>query len=342
MREKPSSLDECLAFKTIYLHLFIFQLAYNEIFGVYNMQTILGSSGVIGKELAKSLTEYTKEIRLVSRNPKKINENDELFSADLTNAEQTIKAVEGSEVVYLTAGFQYDIKIWRAQWPVVMKNVIEACKQSNSKFVFFDNVYSYGKVDGWMTEETPINPVSEKGKVRAGLHKMIMDEVENGNLKAIIARAADFYGPDTPLSFVNMMVFDNFKKGKKAQWLIDDDKKHSFTYTPDAGKGTAMLGNTDSAYNQVWHLPTNKNVLTGKEFIELAAKAMSVKPDYTIVKKWMVQMLGLFNKVIKESVEMLYQNDSDYLFDSTKFETTFNFKPISYEEGIIETVNSMK
>ena len=71
-------------------------------------------------------------------------------------------------------------------------------------------------------------------------------------------------------------------------------------------------------------------------------KAMETKPEYTVVKKWMVQMLGLFNKVIKESLEMLYQNDSDYLFDSTKFETTFIYKPISYEEGIIETVKSMK
>jgi nucleoside-diphosphate-sugar epimerase len=306
------------------------------------MQTILGSSGVIGKELGKSLTEYTKEIRLVSRDPKKINENDELFSSDLTNAEQTIKAVEGSEVVYLTAGLQYDIKIWRTQWPVVMKNVIEACKQSNSKLLFFDNVYSYGKVDGWMTEETPIKPDSEKGKVRAELHKMIMDEIEKGNLHAIIARAADFYGPATPLSFVNIMVFDNLKKGKKAQWLIDENKKHSLTYTPDAGKGTAILGNTDSAYNQVWHLPTNKNALTGQEFINLAAKAMEFKPDYMIVKKWMVTMLGFFNKIVKESNEMLYQNEFDYLFDSGKFEKAFDFKPTSYEEGIVETVKSMK
>jgi len=169
-----------------------------------------------------------------------------------------------------------------------MKNVIETCKKNNSKLVFCDNVYSYGKVDGWMTEGTPVKPDSEKGKVRPELSEMILKEVKQGNLKAIITKAADFYGPETPLSFVNIMVFENFKKGKRAQWFIDADKKHSFTYTPDAGKGTANLGNTESAYNQIWHLPTNKNVLTGKEFIELAAKAMGAKPDYTVVKKWMV------------------------------------------------------
>jgi nucleoside-diphosphate-sugar epimerase len=193
-----------------------------------------------------------------------------------------------------------------------------------------------------MREESPVKPDSGKGKVRAELNKMIMSEVKQRNLKAIIAKAADFYGPETPLSFVNIMVFDNYKKGKKAQWFIDVNKKHSFTYTPDAGKGTAILGNTESAYNQIWHLPTNKNVLIGKEFIELAAKAIGVKPEYMVVKKWMVKMLGLFSKVVKESIEMLYQNNSDYLFDSTKFEKTFNYTPISYEEGILNTAKSIK
>ena len=117
------------------------------------MQTILGSTGVIGRELAKTLPQYTNEIRLVSRNPKKVNDNDELVSANLLNSDEILKAVEGSEVVYLTAGIQYDINIWKRDWPAIMKNVIDACKKNKSKFVFFDNVYSYGKVDGWMTEE---------------------------------------------------------------------------------------------------------------------------------------------------------------------------------------------
>lgn len=306
------------------------------------MQTILGSSGVIGKEVAKVLPQYTDKIRLVSRDPKKVNKNDELLKANLLNADETLRAVKDSKIVYLTVGLQYDKNIWRKQWPILMQNVIDACKKNKSKLVFFDNVYSYGKVNGWMRESTPHNPVSEKGKVRSQLNQMIMNEVENGNLNAIIAKAADFYGPNSPLSFVNVMVFENLKKGKKAQWLIDPDKKHSFTFTPDAGKGTAILGNSELAYNQIWHLPTNRDVLTGKEFIELAAKAMNASPKYVTVKKWMIQMLGVFNKILRESTEMLYQNDSDYLFDSTKFEKAYNFSPTTYEEGIRLTVESMR
>lgn len=306
------------------------------------MQTILGSSGVIGTELAKSLTQYTDKIRLVSRNPKRVNPNDQLVIADLTNAQQVLSAVEGSEVVYLTAGIQYKISEWQKQWPVIMKNVIDACKTHKSKLVFFDNVYTYGLVKGWMKEDTLVNPVSKKGEVRAQIAQMIMSEVERGNLDAIIARAADFYGPNTPLSFATVTVFHNLKKGKKAQWFLDANKKHSMTFTPDAGKATALLGNTKTAYNQIWHLPTDKNALTGKEFIEIAAKEFGVKPEYVVLKKWIIQLVGVFIPVVKESIEMLYQNEYDYLFDSSKFEKAFNFVPTSYKDGIAATVKSMK
>jgi len=127
------------------------------------MQAIFGAGGAIGNELAKNLTAYTDRIRIVSRNPKPVNKTDEIFIANLTDKKQVIDAVKGSEVAYLVAGLKYNIKIWKEMWPVIMSNVIEACKENGTKLVFFDNVYVYGKVDGKMTEKTPVNPCSKKG-----------------------------------------------------------------------------------------------------------------------------------------------------------------------------------
>lgn len=301
------------------------------------MQTILGSNGVIGYYVASTLPQYSDKIRLVSRKPKQINPTDELFAADLTIAEQVLAAVAGSEVVYLTAGLQYDYRVWQKQWPVIMQNVIKACKTHGAKLVFFDNVYAYGKVVGPMTEDTPYKPVSKKGKVREQIANMLMDAVKSGEIQAMIVRAADFYGPNTPLSFVNIMVNDNLAKGKPAQWMMNDSVKHSFTFTADAGKATALLGNTPTAYNQVWHLPTDPQAMTGKEFVQLAAKAMGVPAKHTVLKKWMLRLLGLFVPAIRESMEMLYQFDSEYLFDSSKFAAAFpSFRITSYAEGSAE------
>jgi len=305
-------------------------------------QTILGANGIIGNELAKSLLQYTRNIRLVSRNPKSVNNSDELFAADLLNANETEKAVAGSEVVYLTVGITYKAKIWQKQWPIIMQNVMDACKKHQAKLVFFDNVYMYGKVDGWMTEDTVQKPISKKGKVRAYVADMLMAEVERGNLKALIARSADFYGPNTPASMISAIVFENFAKGKNAMYMLNDKAKHSYTYTPDAGKATALLGNTYSAYGQVWHLPSDHDVLTGKEFIHKTAEAFEVAPKYRVIPLGFLKVMALFNPMIKESLEMLYQNKQDYLFDSTKFQKAFNWKPTLYPEGIEQTVKSYK
>ena len=303
-------------------------------------QTILGANGIIATELAKELINYTNDIRLVSRNPRKVNANDELVSADLTDGQATDKAVKGSDIIYLTVGIPYKTKLWQQQWPVIMDNVIMACKKHKAKLVFFDNVYMYGKVDGWMKEDSPYRPVSKKGKVRAQIAKRLMDEVEAGNLKALIARAADFYGPNTPGSMISAVVFENFAKGKSAMYMLNDKAKHSYTYTPDAGKATALLGNTDSAYGQVWHLPSDHEVLSGEEFIRKTAAEFRVKPKYKVIPMGFLKALALFNPIIKASLEMLYQNKYDYLFDSSKFQKAFNWKPTAYTSGIKNTVAS--
>jgi nucleoside-diphosphate-sugar epimerase len=300
------------------------------------MQTILGAGGAIGRDLAKSLSKYTDKIRLVGRNPKKVNETDELMAADLSSRDAIFKAVEGSDIVYITIGFDYKTKVWREKWPSFMKNVIDACKQHQAKLVFFDNVYMYDRdFIGNMTEDTPIRPTSKKGQVRAQIAKMVADEFGKGELTALIARSADFYGPDNDKSVLGITVIDNFKKGKAANWFIRTDKIHNFTFTPEAGLATAMLGNTPDAYNQVWHLPTNSSRLTGKQWIELIAKEMKVAKSKTMVMPgWMLSILALFMSIMKELKEMTYQYDRDYFFDSSKFEKRFSFKPISPEEGI--------
>lgn len=83
------------------------------------MQTILGANGQIAEELARELRRnYTTDVRLVSRNPSKINETDALVPADLLDARATGKAVEGSEIVYLTVGLPMDSRVWEERFPV--------------------------------------------------------------------------------------------------------------------------------------------------------------------------------------------------------------------------------
>jgi len=304
-----------------------------------SIHTILGAGGIIADGLAKELLQNKQPTRIVSRNPKMIP-GTEIVQADVADLKQTMEAVRNSDVVYLCVGLKYDFKIWRNLWPKIMNNVIEACSRAQAKLIFFDNVYMYGRVDGWMTEETPYNPSSKKGDLRARIATELMSQVRKGNIVASIARSADFYGPGADkTSIPNLLVFANLFKKKKAQWLVKDTVKHSFTFTPDAIKALWILGQDNNSWNQTWHLPTAGNPLTGKEFVQLAAESLREPPAITLLAPWMVRIGGWFDKTTSELLEMLYQYKYDYLFDSSKFEKAFHFSPTPYEAGIGVTAN---
>jgi nucleoside-diphosphate-sugar epimerase len=180
------------------------------------MITILGAGGAIGNELVKLLAARGEPLRLVARHPSSVPGVSEIVAADLTDRDQTIRAIADSSVVYLLVGLKYDTKVWQELWPRIMNNVIEGSKRAGAKLVFFDNVYMYGRVVGPMTEETPFNPSSRKGEVRAKIATTLINEWKSGALTAMIARSADFYGPDCKNAVPNVLVFAPLAAGRTA------------------------------------------------------------------------------------------------------------------------------
>jgi nucleoside-diphosphate-sugar epimerase len=307
---------------------------------INNVHTILGAGGAIAHLLAHELIARGLTVRLVSRHPPEMP-GTIAVAADMTQRDQALKAIGGSAVVYCCIGLKYDYYLWREQWPKIMDNQIDACKATGAKLIFFDNVYMYGKVFGSMTEETVYNPSSRKGDLRARLATQLMSEVRKGNLSATIARAADFYGPGTgKTSIPDILVFQRLLKGQAAQWLANPRVAHSFTYTPDAAKALVLLALDDNSWDQVWHLPTAAPALTGAEFIKRAATSLGTNERYKVLPGWMIRLGGVFDVTTKELHEMLYQYQFDYLFDSTKFETAYNFQPTTYDEGIKATARA--
>ena len=105
--------------------------------------TILGAGGTIANELTEVLINNNETVRLASRKglPR---QGAESIVTDVTNYEQVKRAVTGSDIVYLLVGLVYKIDVWKESWPKIMSNVINACKDTNAKLIFFDNVYMYG------------------------------------------------------------------------------------------------------------------------------------------------------------------------------------------------------
>jgi nucleoside-diphosphate-sugar epimerase len=285
------------------------------------MITLLGAGGSVANHMVPLLTAQKKPFRLVSRSSRPAPAGAESLSADLADRDETIRAVAGSSIVVLLAGLKYDHRVWAELWPRIMANAIEASKRAGAKRIFFDNVYMYGRVDGAMTEQTPFNPCSRKGEIRARIATTLIDAWKSGVLSAMIAP---------------------FSKNQKASWLADDAVRHSLTFTPDAARSLLTLMESDTAWNQTWHLPTTNNPPTGKEFIAMAAAQMGVAAKYRVLNRPMIRVYGWFKPVVAEMYEMLYQYDAPYLFDSSKFARAFGSLGTPYDEGIRATAVSYR
>lgn len=201
-----------------------------------------------------------------------------------------------------------------------MKNVIEACKKHKVKLVFFDDTYMYAKTSLAQTEESPFVPIGLKSSVRAKMAAMLLTEINNKTIEAVICRAPEFYGSVKTQSITNSLIFENIKHDEKLKVPLKDNTLRTLKWTPDASRAMALIGNTPDAYNQTWHLPCDDNRLTYKELINLSSKIYRNELNYTVLKLWMFRLSSLFNQQAKGLLELLprYNYDNIFVFDKFK------------------------
>ena len=306
------------------------------------MQTILGANGIIGEELAKELrANYTDKIKLVGRNPKKVNVDDVLFKGDLLNLKDAIKALENTTIAYLTVGVAYNSETWLREWPIILKNVIAGCKANNCKLVYFDNTYAYSQNSKIQTEDTPFTSAGKKGIAKKLAAEMLLNAIDKKEIEAVICRAPEFYGPGKTKGITNTLVFANLKKGKEPKVFLKDNVLRTLIYTIDASKATALIGNTPDAFGQTWHLPCDDSRKTYKEFIAEISIVLERKIKYKVVNAFALKIASFFNANIKETQELLPRYAIDNIFDSSKFQKRFpDFEITSYQKGIRAIIDS--
>ncbi|WP_406818863.1 NAD-dependent epimerase/dehydratase family protein [Pseudomonas sp. KnCO4] len=305
------------------------------------MQTVLGATGQIAIELARALNQtFTEDIRLVSRNPRKVSYSDTLVAADLLDASQATKAVQGSSIVYFTAGLPPDTQLWETQFPTMLQNALDAARAADARFVYFDNTYMYPQDDRLLIEDTPFAPVGRKGQVRARMASMVLQEMQRGDIPVVIGRAPEFYGPGKTQSITNTLVIDSLKAGKTPRVPVRDDTLRTLIWTPDASRALAALGNTPDAFGQTWHLPCDDERLTYQQLVSLAAQIFGRDATYKVLGKLTLTAAGLVSRQVRELRELLPRYAHDNLFDSSKYKQRFpDFKVTTYHQGLVQIRN---
>jgi nucleoside-diphosphate-sugar epimerase len=299
------------------------------------VHSVVGGNGTIGAVAVRHLAAAGCEVRIVQRHPRLIEGAVATASADVLDLDGLTKAVEGSDVIYLILGLPYDAKVWLEGFPRVVSHAVEAARRVGARLVYFDNVYMYGPVQGVMTEDTPDNPTTQKGLARARAARVLMEAVEKGAIRGLIARSADFYGDYRPFDQVKAMA-KKLVKGQKAQLLLRDDRVHSLTYIPDAGRAVAALGQQADAFDAIWHMPTDPNALTGAQLVALIGALLGKDARHTVLPKLLLRMVGLFDGTVRGLLEMSYQFEQDYRVESSKIARAYGLTAMPMRQGLAE------
>ncbi|HEX5656983.1 MAG TPA: NAD-dependent epimerase/dehydratase family protein, partial [Polyangiales bacterium] len=277
------------------------------------------------------LKEQGKRVRQVRRSAKGIATGIEACPGDITELTFAERAGAGASVIYDCMNPTYDK--WDEQLLPIARGSLHAAETSGAKLVALDCLYMYGRpLGGVMHEDSTRAPCSHKGELRVELEQLRM----SGGVRVAIARASDFFGAGLQQSAFSDRFFERAFAGKAVECLGDADMPHSYTYVEDVVTALATLGREGEG---IWHVPTSWHGTT-RELYDLVGVAIGVGPLKVMrVPKLLVRGLGLFNGIMREMVEMMYQWEVPYVLDDSKFRKAFGIEATPIERAVSEVAS---
>lgn len=301
---------------------------------------VLGATGGMGYALTTELLSKGVQVTAFARTEKKLQwlfqgENRmKLYQGNAFSQTELNEAIRGNEIIFHAINLPYGD--WQTELPKLTQNIIASAKANSAKLAIVDNIYSYGRSRGEKVKETtPKMPHTRKGKMRLEMESMYKES----GVPYIIAHFPDFYGPFVENSLLNFTLYKMIEH-KKAQFVGDQTIAREHIFTPDGAKALVQLAENADAYHQNWNIPAF-DVITGDEIIRIIRKLTNNEKKITTVTKTMLRFAGLFDRQMREMVEMQYLNEDPVVLDGEKYEKRFGPLPkTSYEEGIRKTIEA--
>jgi nucleoside-diphosphate-sugar epimerase len=298
---------------------------------------VVFGTGPMGMSVMDELIRRGRRVRMVNRSGRaRVPDGVEVVGGDATDEAFATETSAGAAVVYFALNPPYNK--WPELFPRLQAGVLEGAASAGAKLVAMENLYMYGPTGGRpITEDLPHAPNTRKGRVRAMMTEELMEAHISGKVRVAIGRASDSFGPRVLTSAAGEQVFGRAVEGKSAQVAGDPDQPHTYTYTPDIGKGLVILGEREEALGQAWHLPSPETVTT-REFVERIFEEVGKPARIQAAPKILLRALGLFSPALREIFEMLYEFEEPFVVDDSSFEREFGERATPLREAIQRTV----
>ncbi len=304
--------------------------------GLPSLHVVFGA-GQIGTLLAAELLGHGLRVRMVRRGaPGPARPGLEWARADATDPVQAVAAAAGAAVVYdCTNPAEYHR--WDELLPPLRRGVRRAAARAGARLVALDCLYMYGRPErAPFDEDSPMNPCSRKGELRAMLAGELFQAHARGEVRATSGRASDYFGPGLPTALLGEAFAARLMAGKAVQMGGDPDQPHSYSYGPDVARGLAVLGAHPEADGRPWHLPVAWQGTT-RGLVQAVAAALGKPARIFSAPDWLLRILGLVSPVMGAAAEMTYQWKLPYLLDDRRFRAAFGAEPTPADRAVAET-----
>lgn len=290
---------------------------------------VLGA-GPVGSAIAEVLIRRGHRPVVITRSGTSVP-GVESRQADMADSKSALAAVADATIVFSTVQPEYHR--WAEEFPALQASIVAACSAAGVPLMVTENLYAYGENSGVMSESSPLSPSSKKGRVRMEMWHELENASAAGTLDMAVVRASDFMGPGVDGSVFGTRFFDPLAKGKAAQTVGAVDALHSVTFIPDLAEALVRVAEDDSAWGRAWHAP-NAPAVTQNELARIAAAAVGQEGKAKAAPVWMLRLLGLFMAPVRETIEMLYEFDDDFVVDSSDFTTHFGMEATPLAEAL--------
>lgn len=301
-----------------------------------NRNNIVFGAGPLGLWVAQILVAQNKQVTVVNRTGKvahKIPGQIKVIAGDASDSADVYENCKSADAVFHCAMPPYTQ--WSDKFPLLTRGILEGVKKAGCQLIYGDNLYGYGDTKGSpITEDQPYKATGHKGKVRASMAEMLLNETD---VKVVIARGSDFYGPLVENSAFGEIFFKAALSGKPANLLGAVDLPHTYTYIKDFAKALVNLSDHEDSFGQAWHVP-NAPTITTRQLVAIVEEQIKKPIKIRVAGKHMVSLLGLFNPVLREMKEMMYEWEQPYIVEHKKYEDRFGNDSTPHDIAIMETI----
>jgi len=295
---------------------------------------VLGATGGIGGEMARQLRDAGWTVRALQRRasqPSLQRQGITWIRGDAMNPRDVAAAADGCSVIVHAVnppGYQR----WSELVLPMLDNSIAAATARGATLVLPGTLYNYGP-DAFplITEDSPQNPVSRKGAIRAEMERRLLDASRDG-ARVLIVRAGDFFGPDAGNNWFAQGLIQKGSPVNVVRTLGAAGVGHLWSYLPDVARTmVALLDRRDrlapfAVFHMAGHWDADGTHMS-ETIREIVALRTGRSPRRGAFPWWLVTLGSPFVALFREIHEVRHLWREPLRMDNTRLRAVLGTEP---------------